>query len=173
MKIKTIPAITALALLALAPACGGEDDHEEPIDPSEDACEHMIEGPVESATAIDDMSADAPDIGEHHTRFDVTLVGDQSNPGSYVGYVDLVVEETGESLIFLDADVPMQLWTAAGDEVEVEATSNAIDACTEVAISYTYDLEVGTYLMQLGSTSADQVGIVVVLAGEHDHDHDE
>lgn len=170
MKIQSIPTIAALALLALAPACGEDDSGEEPIDPSEDACEHMIEGPAESATAIDDMSADAPDIGEHHTRFDVTLVGDQSNPGSYLGYVDLVVEETGESLIFLDADVPMQLWTAAGDEVAAEASDNAIDACTEVAISYTYDLEVGTYLMQLGSTSADQVGVVVVLAGEHDHE---
>ncbi len=163
--------LALVAALALATAaCGGDDDDGGMAEPSpaEDACEHMQDGPAEVATAIADMTADAPDIGEHHTRWDVTLSDD--GDGNYSGYVDLVVDEEGESQVFLSADVPFTLWDANGDQVQAEESLTSVSECAEVSAAHHFDLEVGTYLASFGPASADEVQIVVVLAGEHDHD---
>lgn len=159
--------LLALGLLATAAACGSDDDHEEHATPEEDACEHMIEGPSQPVTATDDMAADAPDFGEHHTRFDITLVEDGS--GMYGGYLDLVVEEEGETMLFTSAAVPVTLWDGSGNQVAAEATSDEVAACAEVSASSTYDLGVGTYLASFGPTAESSVSVVVV-AEEHEHE---
>jgi hypothetical protein len=153
-------------LLLATAACGGDDaggSHDE-LDPEADGCEHMIEGPNQEVTAIGDMAADAPDTGEHHIRWNIALVDDGS--GTFNGYVDLVVEEAGEGIFFLDHDIPMTIWDAAGDEVPLLRADDSITACTEVDASNTYELGVGTYLLGFGPTTQPSVSVVVIPAGE-------
>lgn len=155
----------AMATLLVCPACGGEDHHHD--DPVAEACEHMQDGPAMSVTAIADMAGDAPDVGEHHIRWDIALVDRGGGAADLGGYVDLVVDEASESLLFLGADVAIALWDATGTEVAAEASNADITACAEVAVSHTFDLEVGTYLLEIGPTSETEVQLVVEQAGEH------
>ena len=159
-------ALFLISGLVLASSACGDDaggSHEE-LDPEADACEHMVEGPNEEVTAIADMAGEAPDTGEHHTRWDIALVDDGG--GTFNGYVDLVVEEEGESIVFLDHDIPMTIWDAAGDEVPLLRADDSITACTEVDASNTYELGVGTYLLGFGPTTESSVSVIVILAGE-------
>jgi hypothetical protein len=157
----------------LATACGGHGDgdghgdgHDDAM-PEVDACEHMIEGPEQAATAVADMSADAPDVGEHHTRFDIALVAGAS--GMYAGHVDLVVEEAGISDLFLDADVPVNVSSASGSEVMAHHAQTNITECTEVSVGLGYQLGVGTYRVGFGPTTAQSVSVVVILEEEGEH----
>lgn len=150
--------------VALAGACG-EEDHHEHATTAEDACEHILEQGT-AITAIDDTTADAPDVADHHRRFDIALVGEA---GSLGGYVDLVSDEAAEVTVFLSADVPITLYDSAGDEVSAES-SDSVDECAELDNGYTYDLGVGTYLMSFGPTSEDSVSIVVIEEGDHEHE---
>lgn len=101
--------------------------------------------------------------------FDITLVDDGG--GMHGGYLDLVVDEPGETLLFTSVDVPVTLWDASGDQVTAEANSD-VDACAEVSARSTYDLGVGTYLASFGPTMERSVSVVVVLAGEHGDEHE-
>lgn len=153
-------------LLVATAACGGDDaggEHED-LDPEADACEHMIEGPAESVTAVADMAADAPDMGEHHIRWEIALVDDGA--GAFSGYVDLVVEEEGESILFGSADIPVTVRDASGNEVPLRRADDSITACTEVDASNSYELGVGTYQLELGPTTESAISVVVILAGE-------
>src|SRR5690606_28997802 len=107
-------------------------------------------GPAEAVTAGADMAADAPDVGEHHTRFDVALVADGD---MYGGYVDLVVEEEGVSELFLDRSVPIKVWSPGGSEIMAHHAQTSITACTEVSLGIGYQLGVGTYLLGFGPTT--------------------
>lgn len=163
--MRAIAHLSIAAVLAIA-GCGGHgDEHgEHGGEPEADACEHMIEGPGQAATAVADMTADAPDVGEHHTRFDVALVADTG--GMYSGYVDLVVEEAGISDVFTDSAVAMRVWNASGSEVMAHHAQSTITECTEVSQGIGYQLGVGTYSLQLGPTTEQTVSLVVVLEGE-------
>lgn len=162
---KTIVSWMSMNLLILAAACGG-GDHEE-IDPAEDACEHMIEGPNQAITAASDAAIDAPDIAPTHTRFDIEL----AQPGELdSGQVDLVIAEAGEHILYLDQDVPITMLGGDGGEIAVEATERNVEACTEVSLGHTFDLEVGTYIVRFGPTDQTQVRAVVIAAGDHDHE---
>ncbi len=49
----------------------------------------------------------------------------------------------------------------------------AVDACAEVAVQHTVELEVGTYRLSFGPTEATTVTLVAEEAGgAHDHDHE-
>ncbi len=158
--------LTATIFVFALSACG-DDGGEGELSAAEDACEHMVEGPAESVTALVDTASDAPDIGEEHTRFDVTLVGDA---GSLGGFVDLAIDEEGEFTVFMNSDVTMALQDGTGAAVAVEETNNNVVECSEVAIGHTVDLSVGTYSLELGPTAETEVQIVVVHEGEHEHD---
>ncbi|WP_428264336.1 hypothetical protein [Haliangium sp.] len=155
------------ALMLLAPACGGAGGEDSPS-PEQDACEHMIEGPAQSATAVADLNADGPDLGEHHMRWDITL--DADGAGGFDGYADLVVAEAGEALLFWSLDVPIELRDPSGAVITIEATLTDVAACAEVEVGHTFDLGVGTYLMHIGPSASDQVSLVVVPSDEHGHE---
>jgi hypothetical protein len=155
----------------VATACGGHGDghgdgHDDAT-PEIDACEHMIEGPEQAVTAVADMAADAPDMGEHHTRFDIALVAGAD--GMYAGHVDLVVEEAGISDLFLAADVPVNVWNPSGSEVTAHHAQTNITECTEVSVGLGYQLGVGTYRVGFGPTTAQSVSVVVILEGDGEH----
>ncbi|HWN71955.1 MAG TPA: hypothetical protein VNM90_30155 [Haliangium sp.] len=158
--------LTSSLAIVLA-ACGGPHEehgghHEGPED---EACDHMIDGPGLAATAIADMTADAPDTGEHSVRWDVALAAGAG--GMHSGYVDLVVEEAGITDLYLDVDVPVKVWNASGGEVTVHHAQTTFTQCTEVSVGLGYQLGVGTYLVGFGPTTEEAVSMVVVLEGEH------
>lgn len=159
--------VVCISLLAMA-GCGGDEEEAE-VSPEADACEHMIEGPNQAVTSIADIAADAPDLDEEHVRFDVDLAGDGT---MRTGYVDLVIGDAEEHMVFLSADVPMTLRDADGNELAPEATQNAIAECTEVAVGYTFDFAVGTYHMELGPTELAQVQVVFFHPGGEHEEHE-
>lgn len=167
LRSRRLALLSISGLLLATAACGGDDaggSHEE-LEPEADGCEHMIEGPNQEITAIADMAGDAPDMGEHHVRWDIALVDDGT--GMFSGYVDLVVEEEGESIFFGDADIPLTIWDANGDEVPLHSADDSITECTEVDASNTYELGVGTYLLGLGPTTEATFSVVVIPAVAH------
>lgn len=154
----------SFALLgALGAGCGGE----EVSTPADDGCEHMIQGPSAALTAIADAAGDAPDMVEHHVRYDVTLPGDA---GLYSGYVDLIMDEPGEFVIFLGQGVPMAVSDSNGEDVLPEVIDTDVTECAEVSAGYTFDLGVGTYRLSLGPSDDALVQVVVVDAGGDAHE---
>lgn len=163
--MKTISLVTlSLSLCLAATACSSDDDE---VTPEADACEHMADGPSEAVTAAAASTDDGPDVGEHHTRFDITLVASGTD---YVGFVDVVAEEAGEMLIFSDGDTAMKLWNGT-TEIAAEATNANVTECSEVTMSRTFDVEVTTYTLELGPTDQTSISLVFGEAGGHDHDH--
>jgi hypothetical protein len=135
--------------------------------PADDGCEHMIEGPSAELSAIGDIYAEAPDMLEHHVRYDVTLAGDAA---PYSGYVDLVMDEPGEFVIFVSQLVPLNVFDSNGEDLPPEAIDVDVEACAEVSAGYTFDFGVGTYRLSLGPSEDPLVQVVVVYAGGELHE---
>lgn len=168
---KNIGWYMSMNLLVWTAACGG-DDHDE-IDPALDACEHMIEGPNQAITAASDAGSDAPDTAPDHTRFDIALSqpGDPENDQVENGQVDLVIARAGEHILYLDQEVPITVLGPDGSELPVQTTERNVEACVEVdLVGHTFDLEVGTHTLRFGPTDRTQVRMVVIAAGDHDHE---
>lgn len=161
-------------VLAGAVACGDDHDHDENNHDhnnheeggaEEEACEHMVDGPFASVTATAD-STDAPSIAIEHTRVNVELVDDGN--GEYSGFVTFPAGEATEVLFFMSSDVPVAITDSTGNALAAEETGGASDMCpTDVLASAVYDLEVGTYTIQIGPTSETEIGIVHEEAGAH------
>jgi hypothetical protein len=170
--------ILGLASLALAISTGCSDDAGGTgggggggvlPDPAVDACEHMAGGPFADVTATADASG-APDASTEHTAHNITLPGDETT--GYVGYVSYVVDEATELVFYTDADVTLSLQDAGGSDLtwEDECTSSCTDACTLVQNTWTVDIEtVGSYALRIESSTED-VTLVVVHAGDHEHE---
>ncbi|MEM9492325.1 MAG: hypothetical protein AAGC55_24475, partial [Myxococcota bacterium] len=71
---------------------------------------------------------------------------------------------------FMNADIPVALFSAPGAQLTVEETNSNVTECTEVAIGHTFDLAVGSYTMEFGPTDQTTVQLVVGHAGEHSHE---
>ena len=168
-------------VLAGAVACGDDHDHDHDNNhdhnnhennhnnheggAEEEACEHMADGPFESVTATAD-AMDAPSIAIEHTRVDVTLVDD--GMGMYSGFVTFPAGEATEIMFFMSADVPVTVTGPDGMPVDAESTGGPSDLCpTDVLASAVYDVEVGTYTIEIGPTAEAEVGIVHEEAGAH------
>jgi hypothetical protein len=159
----SLSCLALLTSLALCAACG--DEHAET--PADDGCEHMINGPSAALTAIAEPEGDAPDMVEHHVRYDITLAGDAA---PYGGHVDLIMDEQGEYVIFLSPGVPLTLLDSSGEDVPPEVIDLDVKACAEVSAGYTFDLGVGTYRLILGPSDEPQVRVVVVDAAGDAHE---
>lgn len=180
MTIEQRPWLLGLASLAAAFAIGCGDDDENGEEHGDEhgeegaeaeACEHLANGPFAAITGGAADATDLPDAGIEHTSVDITLVeGDGGNEA----FVSFAAEEDAEFLFFLDVNAPFAVFDGAGNEVEIEATEEGSEACTEIGVSYTLDLSVGTYTLHIGPTDATEVSLVHEEAGEeHDHEGEE
>lgn len=162
---------SALMLSVSVGGCGDDHDHDhdhEQVLPLEDACEHLADGPNEAVTAAADGET-GPDITEDHTRWDITLTAvDGGNGGS----VTFAPAEAGEFLFAMTADIPAMLFDGNGNEVALSAPGAEDGTCDLAQASYAVDAAIGTYTLSFGPTDATTVQLVVVHAGEHDHDHE-
>ncbi len=166
-SVRTLTRLFACGLVALAFAACDDHDHDhdhDHADPTEEACEHAAEGPFEAVNAAE--AAAAPAIqGFEHSRVDITLLAGADGNG---GSVAFNVAAEGDYVFFLSDDVPLAFSDDDG-EVAIEATAT-IDACAEVAVSYTVELSPGVTVLTFGPTDATEVGLVFEAAGAHDHE---
>ena len=156
-----------LAVFALT-ACDDHDhdhDHEHGEDLTAEACEHGANGPFESVQAASAEMAPAIQ-GFEHSRVDITLLAEADGNG---GSVAFNVGAEGDYVFFLSADVPLAFSDDTGSSIAVESTAT-IDACAEIAVSYTVELAPGVATLTFGPTDATEVGLVFEAAGAHDHE---
>lgn len=151
-------AVAMSALLGLAACTTAEED------PAEHACEHAVEAGTAITAAID--GSVGPDVSTTHTRYDVTLGAVEGGNG---GTVSLSADEVIHLLLFVGSDVPLVLKDASGNEVVAEA-SEAVTACSELAVMYEYPLGIGEYTITLGPTTETSV---LLLTEHEDHEHEE
>lgn len=158
-----------LAILALSVSACGDEDHDDHADetPQAEACEHMVDGPAESATGAADQTS-ATSATFEHTRVDLTLAEDAN--GDYVGYVNYEATAAGEYYLFANNEAPLMVLDSSGNEVTIESTNTDFTECTDVAVEYLFDLEVGTYTFVFGPGADASVSYVVEEAGEHSED---
>lgn len=151
-----------VALAALASACPAADApaEGEGEDGSAEACEHVVEGPAESATASAE-EADAPVVGTAHTRSDVALVAVDGGNGGFVRY-----ESAGGAVVaYLTSDIPIAFTAPDGGALSVDEQVLE-DTCPEVVTSHHLVMPVGLVTIELGPTSAGDVSLVI--EGEND-----
>lgn len=163
--VRTPTRFAAFALAACAlVACGDDHDDHAADDPIAEACEHAADGPSRAVTAAAPEAA--PAIQSYaHARVDITLLAETDGNG---GSVAFNVAEAGDYIFFLTADVPLAFGDDAGG-IAIEATA-AVDACAEVAVSHTVELDPGIVTLTFGPTEATEVGLIFEAGGDHDHE---
>ena len=166
----------SLCLFTCLLAFAGCDDHDhddhdhggETLALGTEACEHTNEGPFLDVDGAAD-TANAPSLAFPHTATRIAIADADATH-----YVRFDASEAGEYIIFVSADVPVEILDNDGNVIEIEATSG-VDECAEVVAQHTVDLTVGSVLVGFGPTSETTLSVVVEEAGgEHDHagEHD-
>jgi hypothetical protein len=172
MTNKTLAPLLSLALLA----CGDDADHADHAEdtPEAEACEHLADGPFEAITAVENpLTPDPPNAAIEHARVDISFVDisgstPNTDDGSFGGTVAFEAVEAAEYLFFFSAAVPLSVFDAtAGVFIPLEEEVVGSDLCSEIAVTHTYDLEVGTYLLNFGPTDVSEVGMVHEEASGH------
>lgn len=171
MNVKTqltLPVSLGLLLGGLI-GCGPIEAPPAEEGPASDACEHAAEGPfVDAIAGIG--NEDPPDISAEHTAFVVTtadLLDEEGNRGGFVSYAS---EAAGDYYLFLSDHMDITVWDVNADEVPLEDSVHEVAECDEVTMYHLVELGVGTYDIELGPTSLDEVTIVVVPGGDHAHE---
>ena len=159
MKRSSVLLSLSLVLAGCGQAAAPESDIE--------ACEHLQEGPAVAVTANATADGAAPSVSEPHKRYDVALVDVTGGRG---GTVSFASADEGHHVLYLSADVPVEVRDGSGAVVDFEATATSISSCTEVKSKRELDLGVGTYRITFGPTATPSVSLVMEYAGE-EHAH--
>lgn len=147
-------------------AIGCDDNATASESPGADACEHFANGPIRAITAGADLAA-AADASAEHTRWDVTLV---ELGGAGHGFLKIEIDAAGDHTFFFDRAVTLDLRDGSGTTVVPEASATGDADCAVVGGAFTFELGVGTYTLELSSSSKDLLGLVWFGAGE-EHEH--
>lgn len=162
--MKTLLTLT-FATLALTGCDDHDDDHDHGHEHGEElageACEHTAGGPFEDVTATADASG-APSVTFQHTAVNIALVDVEGGKG---GVVEYNASAAGDLAFFLSADVPIAFENSAGEPLTIE-TSEAVDACAEVAVQHILEVEVGSVRLVFGPTDASTVTLVAEAISE-------
>jgi hypothetical protein len=167
MKYGTAGRMWIGALAVLAMTAGACDDKATTVEsPGADACEHFASGPIRAITAGAD-AATAADASAEHTRWDVTLA---AVGGAGHGFLAIEIDAVGDHTFFFDRAVTLTMRDGNGATVVPEASATSDADCAEVGGAFTFELAVGTYSLELSSSSTDLLGLVWFGAGE-EHEH--
>ncbi len=145
-----------------------EDEHEVEAE----LCEHAADDDSAVAVTLVDSADDEniASVAVEHARVDLTFSSSFTDGSG--GYAEFEADEDGDFLFALTADVPLVVVGESGD-VMPEETELGIEACTEIAVIHTFELEVGTHVLRFGPTTETSVGFLFEEAGTHDHEHEE
>ena len=160
----------SLSLLLIAPILvaqqGCEDD---PYDPGlhveEHACVHFEDGPVEEITAAANP-VNAPDMSEHHTRYDIEMV---SYDGGMGGYTSFEADEHGILLIFSDQPAEMQLLDDRLNPIDFEDIRPTSEACALIGARYVAHVDAERYFIEFGPAGVPPVISIAIEEGEDSH----
>lgn len=155
---------TCLLSTALLVGCSGDEEESADVE----GCEHLQNGPATAITATPG-AAGAPEVSNDHKRYDVTLVDVSGQKG---GSIAFAASEAADYVFFLNTDVPFAVASAGGQAVAIEESAKSSTECTDIKGRYIVPLEVGTYTLSFGPTSATSVSVVVEEAAHEDgHEH--
>ena len=87
--------------------------------------------------------------------------------GGNVGRVQFASDEAGEHSFFLNAPVPLAVVSSSGEAVTVDHSHTGSEVCDTIRLWSIYDLDVGTYWLDVGPTDATQVSLVIEAGHEH------
>lgn len=163
--------------------CDDTEEHEEHQD--EHVCEHLLESEgvaidavADAQTAVDSLASDDSYRiqAQDHIRYDLTLMQDTTQ--LYYGFVPYKpIDGDGEYILYLDTEANVELinFTESTTVVPEEVTDHS-DYCGEIHHKAVYDLhEEDTYVLSFYETIDSSVGVVFVIAEDHDdhedHDH--
>lgn len=122
------------------------------------ACEHLQEGPASAITASATATG-APAVSNDHRRYDISLIDVTGGKG---GSVSFAVAEANDYALFLNGEVSVNLRDANGQRVEVTASGTGSSECSDIQRRHLFPLEVGTYSITFGPTTAGSVSLVIV-----------
>jgi hypothetical protein len=151
MKMKSLLGVG----LALVLGCNGGEGQDAEL------CEHITEGPSQ---VVSGSASPTATVQDNHTRYDVTLA---DGTGGKTGKVSFAAAAAGDYVIGLNADVLLAVKDGAGTAVAFEEVKKEGNACAALVARYLVPLGVGTYTLELGPTSAEQVGMVIEKSGAH------
>ena len=155
--------------LSLA-ACGGHDhdDHGGHAEGEVEWCLHMEEGPT-TAVTVAGAAGDAVTADHEHKRLEVATTADG-------GFVRVALDEAGDYIVALSADVSLEVQDGAGAVIALEASEASPEECDAAAVAHTVELGIGEHLLKLGSVQGAPLHVVIEHAeghDEHDGGHDE
>ncbi|MBA2665124.1 MAG: hypothetical protein H0U74_22750 [Bradymonadaceae bacterium] len=164
--------LVGLLSMTIATLGCGHDDHDHDLnneDPAEEACAHATDTPTAVSAAAQRADATAS-VSLGHTHYRVALVEDAETAGQFRGSVRYIAGAEADYAIFLSVDAPLAVFEAdATTAVEIESSAG-VDACVELARQHVVELKAGTYILELGPTSASHVSILIEsLGGAHHH----
>jgi hypothetical protein len=156
------------AIVTLAGGCSddsGKSDGQAQADAgeniNEEGCEHMQQGPFVDVTAGSDRTS-AAEVKGDHKAYRVTLAPRGIN------YVKLAADKKGDVILFLSADVTLEVQDDKGAKVSIEETDRDIKECTEVKVKHTFEAAgVGTCYFKL--IPGGQAQVTLVLEAGHAH----
>ena len=101
------------------------------------------------------------EIPDDHTRYSIELANGSAS-------VTLDWDEESELSFFLSADAPISLVDGAGNELAAEAIEAVGEECEAIALVASFDLEPGTYTVEIGPLDgADAIDLVWEETGHH------
>jgi hypothetical protein len=129
-----------------------------------EACEHLAEGPAAAVAAVSPGTAGAPSVSDDHKRYDITL---SAADNAATGVVEFASEAAGEHSFFFNAEVGLQITGPDGTVLTADHAHTSSTLCTDIKLWAVYDLDVGTYTLQL--TTAEPVTVGLVIEAGHGH----
>lgn len=171
------PYMAPLTLLFALAACdehthGDDHDHDhgdggghaEAESAEAEACEHLAEGPAVSVTPAAPGAPGAPAVSDDHKRYDLALAATE---GGASGVVEFASEAAGEHSFFFNAEVGLQITGPDGVVLAADHTHTSSTLCTDIKLWAVYDLDVGTYALQLTSPAPATVALVIEAGHGH------
>ncbi|NUN13149.1 MAG: hypothetical protein HUU55_05885 [Myxococcales bacterium] len=160
MDMKSI-CLTVLFLTTIS--CEQDDStshaHNDSENIAAELCEHMAEGPSIAVFASAETT-NLPDVSTPHTRFDVTLVADES--GTWSGSVRYASPGTGDLRLATSKTIDVTLTAPDGSTVVAMPDAMA-STCADIPKLISFPVSVGPYTLSFGPSDTADVKIVIEL----------
>ena len=121
------------------------------------ACKQLQEGPASAITASATV-AGAPAVSNDPRRYDISFVDGTDGKG---GSVSFAVARANHYTLFLNGVVSVVVRDANGQVVGVTASGTGSSECFDIQRQHFFPLEVGTYSITFGPTTASSVSLVI------------
>ena len=140
--------IIALAALTTV-ACAADTDLETAF------CDGLAAGASHTVTAS--VAVDGAPNATSASRIDIELlpIGDE-----FGGFVSYAADEAGSFAFGLTEDVPFVVRDGSGNVVPIDQTVEGSTQCDELAVRHTLKLDKARYIIELGPTDANVIGII-------------